>query len=346
MAKPLVTANQVTLARLVLLPIGSWLVYEHPLGALLFLTLLGCTDFVDGWLARRYGPTVLGGLMDPIADKVFIVAVFVPYVDLGWLPGWLVALLLLREFLITGLRSVYERRGLSLRSTRLAQIKTWVQMVGAGTLFLVGFASRPLMLGIFGTGAGLPVLLFALFYLLRGRRWTGALIFSAWYGGMFLLYWLLGQRATQEGIMLAILVFTWISAWDYLARSVRLLPTFSAGDWVRVLSGVALPLLIFAAQRVLGPPSLLVILTLSLEMAVGGLDNLLSHHHAETTALAWGARVGAVLLCYALAIAVPGPGWRTLLAAAGFLASLGGTVAEFLRGRNYYLDSRLQQKPI
>src|SRR5437868_7534907 len=93
MAKPLVTANQVTLARLLLLPIGSWLMYQGLRGqvaALIFMTVVGCTDFVDGWLARKYGPTVLGGLMDPIADKVFIVVIFLPFIDLGWLPPWLV----------------------------------------------------------------------------------------------------------------------------------------------------------------------------------------------------------------------------------------------------------------
>src|SRR5438105_4760004 len=63
MAKPPITANQVTLLRLVLLPIGGVLMYSGTTGlwaALVFMTLLGCTDFVDGWLARRYGSTELG----------------------------------------------------------------------------------------------------------------------------------------------------------------------------------------------------------------------------------------------------------------------------------------------
>ena len=56
--------------------------------ALIAGTLIGCTDWVDGMLARKYGPTVLGGLLDPIADKVFIAFAYVPFADtVGLDPG-------------------------------------------------------------------------------------------------------------------------------------------------------------------------------------------------------------------------------------------------------------------
>ena len=80
--KPWITANQVTLARLIPMPLLSWLIYEgaeqgytnnvYMWSALIAGTLIGFTDWVDGQIARKYGPTVLGGLLDPIADKVFI----------------------------------------------------------------------------------------------------------------------------------------------------------------------------------------------------------------------------------------------------------------------------------
>src|SRR5260370_439924 len=139
MAKPLITANQVTLARLVLLPLGSWLLYQGARAqviSIIFMTLVGFTDYVDGWLARRYGPTVLGALMDPIADKVFIVVVYLPLMDLHVLAPWQVGLMLLREFLVTGLRSSYERRNVQLRTSLLAKIKTWAQMVGGAVILL------------------------------------------------------------------------------------------------------------------------------------------------------------------------------------------------------------------
>src|SRR5262249_51252237 len=116
-SRPLITANQVTFARLILLPIGTWLLYRGVRGrwvALFAMTVVGCTDFVDGWLARRQGPTVLGGLMDPIADKVFVALIFLPAIDLGWLPWWMVTILFVREFVVTAARSSYERRDIPL----------------------------------------------------------------------------------------------------------------------------------------------------------------------------------------------------------------------------------------
>ena len=95
--KPLITANQVTLARLIPMPLLAWLIYRgaelhkesYLWGALIAGTLIGCTDWVDGMLARKYGPTVLGGLLDPIADKVFIAFAYTPFADprIGGLSG-------------------------------------------------------------------------------------------------------------------------------------------------------------------------------------------------------------------------------------------------------------------
>ena len=116
--RPLITAIMVTLSRLIPMPLLSWWIYESHSGAnidkaqvwwaLVVCTIIGCTDFVDGYLARKHGPTVLGGLMDPIADKVFIAVGFLPYADRGWVPWWLVAALFLREFLVTALRSSFD----------------------------------------------------------------------------------------------------------------------------------------------------------------------------------------------------------------------------------------------
>ena len=197
MGKPLVTANQVTLTRLALLPIGTYLMYQGEKGllaALGLLTLVGCTDILDGWLARRYGPTVLGGLMDPIVDKIFMVATLMPFLDLGWMPAWVFGLMLLREFLVTGLRSAYERRGLKLKTTLLAKIKTWVQMAGAGVICLMQLLPPRLMTILFLVGGLLPLGLALFGYLWRGRWWRGAFVFSGWFLAVFVAYILGGQR--------------------------------------------------------------------------------------------------------------------------------------------------------
>src|SRR5689334_17666214 len=127
-----ITANQVTLLRLLLMPVLVTCLYFGPstrIWVLFVGTLVGLTDMLDGWLARRQGPTVLGGLMDPIADKVFLAICCLPFVDLGWAPAWAVLALLSREFVITALRSSLETRRQTLRTIYLAKVKTWVQMM-------------------------------------------------------------------------------------------------------------------------------------------------------------------------------------------------------------------------
>src|SRR6476619_747059 len=112
------------------MPVLSWLIYRgwqdsldghigniYLWSALIAGTIIGCTDWVDGMLARKYGPTVLGGLLDPIADKVFIAFAYTPFADVGMIPWWAVALMFTREFFITALRSAYEQRGLALKTS-------------------------------------------------------------------------------------------------------------------------------------------------------------------------------------------------------------------------------------
>src|SRR4051812_35095304 len=107
------------------MPLLAWLLYEgsthgykdniYMWAGLIAGTLIGCTDWVDGLLARKYGPTVLGGLLDPIADKIFNAFAYTPFVDgpFALVPWWAVALMFQREFFITALRSAYEQRNLT-----------------------------------------------------------------------------------------------------------------------------------------------------------------------------------------------------------------------------------------
>ena len=218
MAKPLVTANQVTTTRLLLLPVGTWLMYQGRQGlwlALVLMTLVGMTDILDGWLARRYGPTVLGGLMDPIVDKIFIVATVLPFVDLHWMPAWAIGLLLLREFLVTGLRSAYERRGLKLATTLLAKIKTWVQMAGAGVICIAQLADRSVTIALMSVGAGPPLVLAAVIYLWRRALWRGAFIFSGCFGVVLVAIVLRDAQFGCNFLIMGMLAVTWISGWGW-----------------------------------------------------------------------------------------------------------------------------------
>jgi len=341
MAKPPITANQVTLLRLLLLPIGGVLLYGGTAAlwtALVFMTLLGFTDFIDGWLARRYGSTELGRLMDPIADKVFVVVIFMPFIDIGWLTGWQVGLLLSREFVVTALRSMYERRHISPRTAFLAKVKAWAQMAGCGVLFMLRVVPPREMLIIIIVGGTLPVVLTLGRYLITGYIWRVSFIFAGWFLVLLVPFLTYGAEATFQFLTATVIGITWLSAWGYIVPGARLAAAgkLDASDWVRLAGAVALPVLLVAAQVRPDLTAWLIIMTMCLEMAVGGLDNLLAVHGAESTALAWGIRVGLVCLLTGCALRFPAYGGPLLLVACAI--SLTGTAMAFYRGRCYYLE--------
>ncbi len=132
-------ANHLTIMRIVLLPLPYFLIFQgnwQRVIALVTIALLGITDYLDGIMARKYGTTALGQLLDPIADKIFIAVLFLPLVYLKILPLWLVWLILLREFLVTELRRYTGQGTERLSVTELAKIKTSLQMTGGGLILI------------------------------------------------------------------------------------------------------------------------------------------------------------------------------------------------------------------
>lgn len=347
----------VTVARLVPMPLISWLVYRgfpdhhsYLWFALILGTLIGCTDFVDGYLARKYGPTVFGGMLDPIADKVFVAFAYIPFADLGLVPVWACAFMFVREFLVTALRSAYEQRALTLKTSYMAKAKTWTQMQGIGMMVLFPLTDSDRggdgMTYIFAGGIALPLLAAAALYVIKKQLWRGAFWMSAVFVALLLVH-LHDPSWTMKAVMGMIVAITWLSGIDYVAAGFRQLRgrgDFNRSDAVRLFSSVALPLAVFAAVAESPAPAWPLIALVSLELAAGGLDNLLSHHRSASGALVWGARtLGATLL---LVLAVLIPDQATALAIAAMAVSLVGTAWEFTRGRDYYLDERIRRKEL
>jgi CDP-diacylglycerol--glycerol-3-phosphate 3-phosphatidyltransferase len=355
--RPLITANQVTLARLIPMPLLSWLIYQgaeqgykhnvYMTSALIAGTLIGCTDWIDGLLARKYGPTVLGGLLDPIADKIFIAFAYTPFVDVipPLVPWWTVALMFQREFFVTALRSAYEQRNLTLKTSYLAKAKTWTQMQGIGVMLLFPlvedqrFLTWVLIAGVVG-----PLIAMAVLYVVRRKLWRGALVMSGSILPILALHLHGDLQLTIFAIMLYVIAITWFSGLDYLVvgwNQLRSHGDFSRADAVRLIGALALPMLLYLV--LIGPaPAWPIFLILAGELAVGGLDNLLSHHRAATKALAWGSRVLGVCALLGAALIVPAyAGPLSILAAA---VSLVGVCAEFWRGRDYFLDKRIRDQ--
>ncbi len=95
------------------------------------------TDYLDGWLARRYNQvTLVGKFIDPIADKLIVLATLVTLVELGRVEGWMVVLILLREIAISGLRTLAMAEGLVINVVQAGKIKTALQLVGIQCLIL------------------------------------------------------------------------------------------------------------------------------------------------------------------------------------------------------------------
>jgi len=352
--KPLITANMVTTARLLPMPLLSWWIYEGYQDktslwlALIVGTLIGCTDFVDGYLARKHGPTVLGGLLDPIADKVFIAFAYMPFADLGMVPAWAVALMFVREFLVTALRSAYEQRGMSLRTSYLAKAKTWTQMQGIGILVLfplIGTGDGITIL--FAIGIAAPLVAAAALWLIRKKFWPGALWMSLAFIVLLAVHLNSSLAFTMKAAMGMIVLITWISGFDYIVggwSQLRARRDFNRQDGVRVLASIVLPIATFAALAESAAPAWPPIAVLALELAAGGLDNLLSHHKRASGALAWGARtLGASALLGATVLTDSYASWLAIAAAA---ICFTGVALEFWRGRDYYLDARIRDKAL
>jgi cardiolipin synthase (CMP-forming) len=347
--KPWITANQVTVLRLIPMPLLSWMIYKghsdhndtYLWAALIAGIVVGSTDWVDGMLARKYGPTVFGGLLDPIADKIFIAFAYTPFADHDVLvPWWACALMFTREFFITALRSAYEQRDLTMKTSYIAKAKTWAQMQGIGVMLLFPLVdNRTILLGIIAVGIALPLVAMAGLYLLKKKLWLAALWMSLSFCGLMAVY-LIKPEYGPPAVMIGVLALTWISGFDYIAvgwRQLRGRADFRRADTVRLIGALSVPILAYAVLEYTDAPRWTIFTILAFELAVGGLDNLLSHHKVATKALAWGGRVlgvstmlGAALLLPAFAVPF------SIVAAAG---SAGGVIAEFVRGKPYYVNA-------
>ncbi len=136
--------NQLTTLRLLLVPVFMIFtyadnVYTRFLALLIFIGA-GVTDLVDGYLARKYNQvTPLGIFLDPLADKLIVTSAFISFVGLPetHVPAWMVVLIVGREFLITGLRSLAASQGKIIGADEGGKFKTSVQTAAIITILVV-----------------------------------------------------------------------------------------------------------------------------------------------------------------------------------------------------------------
>jgi CDP-diacylglycerol--glycerol-3-phosphate 3-phosphatidyltransferase len=129
-------ADQLTLARAISVPIVVVLFTvsfpNHNYWATGVFCVAAATDWLDGRIARRTGRTSpLGSLLDPVADKVLVMATLIVLLDQHVFPAWMVAAIVAREFLVSGLRQAAVERGVVIAARDLAKLKTWAQSIAA-----------------------------------------------------------------------------------------------------------------------------------------------------------------------------------------------------------------------
>ena len=135
-------ANKLTMLRLLGVPVFIVLfnIYgtDNLITALVF-ALVAFTDFLDGYVARKYQMiTTFGKFMDPLVDKVLTLAGFVMLTGVGLIPSWTVVVIIFRELLITGLRTVAASNNVTIAASNLGKAKTVSQFIAIIAFLLYG----------------------------------------------------------------------------------------------------------------------------------------------------------------------------------------------------------------
>jgi CDP-diacylglycerol---glycerol-3-phosphate 3-phosphatidyltransferase len=146
--------NYLTLLRILIVPLlvvvlltevaESYLGISGYAFAIAVFLIASFTDILDGHLARRRNQVSnFGKLLDPIADKLLVSAALIVLVEKHLAPAWAVVIILGREFIITGLRSVAATEGIVIQAKSLGKIKMWAQCIAIVALLVAGATGRP-----------------------------------------------------------------------------------------------------------------------------------------------------------------------------------------------------------
>jgi len=150
--------NKITVSRILMVPIFIWVILSgiqnsRLIAAVIFI-IASVTDFIDGYLARKYELiTDFGKLMDPMADKILVASALIALVQIGRISVWPVVIILAREFLITSFRSLAASKGLVIAASIWGKIKTNTQIFAIISLMLTNnwFADIMLWVSVIAT---------------------------------------------------------------------------------------------------------------------------------------------------------------------------------------------------
>jgi len=142
--------NLLASLRILLAPVMFWIIlnpelftdngyditWNYYFASLLFV-LASATDFFDGFIAREWNQmTMLGAILDPLADKMLTLAAFLGLMMIGEASAWAIYIIIVRELFITGIRTVAVSEGLSVKASWAGKVKTVAQMIAIGFLLM------------------------------------------------------------------------------------------------------------------------------------------------------------------------------------------------------------------
>lgn len=170
--------NSITLIRLAVIPVLFLLLLSpgrilSMIIAVLFI-MAAITDLIDGYVARKYNiVTTMGKFLDPIADKLVVTTAMIMLIPIGRIPAWIVAIIIMRDLLVDGLRSIASADGLVIDASRLGKQKTLCQIVAISALLI----HYDTVFGLDAHAVGMVVLYLALVLTV----WSGADYFMKFY---------------------------------------------------------------------------------------------------------------------------------------------------------------------
>lgn len=132
------TANKITIFRIIMIPVFLVLAYTgHMYWAFAVYTIACLSDMADGYIARHYNQVSnFGKFADPLADKMLVLAAMCFFIENGQMAGWIVAVVLFREFAVSGLRMVAVEQQRVIAAAWSGKIKTACTMLGLGAMLL------------------------------------------------------------------------------------------------------------------------------------------------------------------------------------------------------------------
>ena len=131
MKKLLNLPNILTILRMLMIPVFAKMYYsDQQAASMLVFLLASATDLLDGYLARKWNQvTDFGALMDPLADKIFVTTIMLILVEYQLIAAWVAAVVICREFMVTGLRLLAVKQGKVISADKFGKLKTVLQMI-------------------------------------------------------------------------------------------------------------------------------------------------------------------------------------------------------------------------